>query len=105
MISAYVDKKTTEFLSTPLPNTGMPPHFYVTADKSTNHRVMNQVTMICPVVDGEQQGIPFGMKQVYAHADGTGGTGSALAEAIFRGVRCKAKSLMVSMSMQSFSAP
>ncbi len=29
----FVTKKTVEFLDKPLPNTGMPPHFYVTADK------------------------------------------------------------------------
>jgi hypothetical protein len=27
----------------------MPPHFYITADKSTNRRITNQVTVICPV--------------------------------------------------------
>jgi hypothetical protein len=49
VVCAYIDKKTADFLSTPLPNTGMPPHFYITADKSTNRRITNQVTVICPV--------------------------------------------------------
>eukprot|EP00795_Rhopilema_esculentum_P010702 gene10702-19474_t len=41
----YIDMRTKRFLKMPLPNTGMTPHFYVTADKSTNHRIVNQVTM------------------------------------------------------------
>ena len=83
---AYINKKSTEFLSSPLPNTGMPPHFYVTADKSTNHRVTNQISMVCPVIAGKRQGIPLNMSQVYTNAEGTGGTGDALAETIFRDV-------------------
>ena len=35
----------------------MPPLIYITADKSTNHRVTNQVTVICPVVNGRREGI------------------------------------------------
>jgi hypothetical protein len=34
---AYMKKRSTEFLSSPLPSTGMPPLFYVTGDKSANH--------------------------------------------------------------------
>ena len=83
---AYINKKSAEFLSSPLPNTGMPPHFYVTADKSTNHRVTNQISMVCPVIAGKRQGIPLNMSQVYTNAEGTGGTGDALAETIFRDV-------------------
>ena len=83
---AYINEKSTEFLSSPLPNTGMPPDFYVTADKSTNHRVTNQISMVCPVIAGKRQGIPLNMSQVYTNAEGTGGTGDALAETIFRDV-------------------
>ena len=79
----YIDQKTSSFLATPLPNTGMPPHFYVTADKSTNHRTTNQVTVICPVVNGTRQGIILNAREVYTNSDGTGGTGDALAKSIF----------------------
>ena len=82
----YINKKSTEFLSSPLPNTGVPPHSYVTADKSTNPRVTNQISMVCPVIAGKRQGIPLNMSQVYTNAEGTGGTGDALAETIFRDV-------------------
>ena len=62
---SFIDKETRAFLTKNLPNTGLPPHYYVTADKSTNHRVSNQVTMICPVVDGKRRPIPLGMKHLY----------------------------------------
>ena len=62
---AYIDKKTSVFLSTLLSSTGMPPHFYVTADKSTNHRATNQVTVICPVVNGCREGIVLNAGEVY----------------------------------------
>ncbi len=80
---AYIDKKTSIFLSTPLPSTGMPPHFYVTADKSTNHRATNQVTVICPVVNGCREGIVLDAREVYTSSDGTGGTGGELAKSIY----------------------
>ena len=57
--------KTSDFLATPLANTGMPPHFYLTADKSTNHRITNQVTVICPVVNGTRQGLILNAREVY----------------------------------------
>ena len=78
----YIDQKTPAFLATPLPNTGMPPHFYVTADKSTNHWTTNQVTVISPVVNGTRQGIILNAREVFTNSDGTGGTGDAPAKSI-----------------------
>ena len=80
---AYIGKKTSIFLLTPLPSTGMPPHVYITADKSTNHQVTNQVTVICPVVNGRREGIVLNAREVYTNSDGTGGTGEALAKSIY----------------------
>ena len=95
---AYIDKKTSIFLSTPLPSTGMPPHVYVTADKSTNHRVTNQVTVICPVVNGRREGIVLNAREVYTNSDDTGGTGKALARSIYSDLKknagLKGKSLL-----------
>ena len=51
--NAYITKRLQSFLSAPLPSTGFPPHFYITADKSTNHRVTNQVSMVCAVEKGD----------------------------------------------------
>ena len=79
----YVDSELRKFLCTDLPNTGLPPHFYCTADKSTNHRVTNQVTMICPVVNGIRKGIPLGMEPVYQTFDSAGGRGDELARGIY----------------------
>ena len=71
---AYIDKRTATYHSTCLPSTGMPPHFYVTADKSTNHRITNQVTMVCPIVGGSPQAIPPDACQIYTSSDSAGGT-------------------------------
>ena len=84
---AFIDNRTKQFLTTPLENTGMLPHFYVTADKSTNHRVVNQATMICPVVCGKRQAIPLSITAVYGTSDGDTGRGEKLAEAILSDLR------------------
>lgn len=79
---AYVDKKTTEFLSTPLPNTGMPPHFYTDCrqvHKPPRYEPSHYDLSCC------RQWTPRNFTWHEA-TDGTGGTGSALAEAIFRDV-------------------
>ena len=82
---SFIDKETRAFLTKNLPNTGLPPHYYVMADKSTNHRVSNQVTMICPVVHGKRCPIPLGMKPVYTSSDGCGGKGNQLAGQYLQG--------------------
>ena len=79
---AYIDKEVSKFMSTPLLNTGMPPHFYATGDKSTNHRTTSQVTLICPVVEGQRQAIALNASRVYTNSDGSGGTGPELASMI-----------------------
>ena len=84
---AYIDKEVSKFLTTPLPNTGMPPHFYITGDKSTNHRVTNQVTLICPVVDGRRQAIALNVCKMYQNSDGSGGTGPELATKMIEDVQ------------------
>lgn len=78
-ICSFVDKRVAEFLSTCLPSTGLPPNFYITGDKSTNHRVTNQVTLICPVVNGRRQAIAVNARKVYDDSYGTGGAGPELA--------------------------
>ena len=61
----FINKETREYLQTSLPSTGLPPHYYASADKSTNHRKSNQVTMICPAVEGKKTPISVGMNEVY----------------------------------------
>ena len=72
---AYIDKEVSKFMSTPLPNTGKPPHIYATGDKSTNHRTTSQVTLIFPVVEDQRRAIALNASRVYAKSDGSGGTG------------------------------
>ena len=84
---AYIDKEVSKFLGTPLLNTGMPPHFYITGDKSTNHRVTNQVTLICPVVDGRRQAIASNVCKMYQNSDGSGCTGPELATKMIEDVQ------------------
>ena len=59
---------------------------YVTADKSTNHRVTNQVTVM------------LNAHEVYTNSDGTSGTGEALARSIYsdleKNAGLKGKSLL-----------
>jgi hypothetical protein len=83
----FIDQETKEYLLTNLPNTGLPPHYYVSADKSTNHRVSNQVTMVYPVIEGKKTAIPMGMNPVYSKLDGSGGKGEELAEAISKDLK------------------
>lgn len=81
--NCYIDKELQKFLSTPMPNTGMLPHVYITADKSTNHRFQNLIKAILPVVEGKRKAVPLSLKPVYINADGTGGNVIELAEKIF----------------------
>ena len=80
----FIDKETRDYLQTCLPCTALPPNYYVSADKSANHRKPNQVTMICPVVDGRKTPIPVGMNEVYQASDGSGGRGEELADRIYK---------------------
>lgn len=88
---SYIDQETQQFLSTDLPSTSLPPHFDVTADKSTNHRQSNQATLICPVIDGKRTGIPLGLSRVYTLSDGSGGCGNELAASIFSELKIHTK--------------
>ena len=63
----------------------------MTADKSTNHRITNQVTVICLVVEGKRTAIPISARKVYFNANGTGGTGPELANLIWQDLKEKLK--------------
>ena len=79
----FIDLETTNFLSAKLPNTGLPPHFYCSADKSTNDRICNQAIIIYPVVEGKRAAIPLDVNAVYITSEGEGARGSQLARNIF----------------------
>ena len=62
----YIDKSVSKFLQEPLPSTHLPPHFYVSCDKSTIHRIINQAIMLCPLVEGRRHAIPVSASKVYS---------------------------------------
>ena len=68
----FIDDQTKEFLVKPMPSTNLPPHFYVTADKSTINHTTNQAVMICLVVDGKRAAIPVKAPRVYSANAGSG---------------------------------
>ena len=50
----WCDKRVAEFLSSPLPATKLPPHYYSTSDKSTPNIISNQAISVCPFVNGRR---------------------------------------------------
>jgi hypothetical protein len=65
-ISAWIDRQTATFLLKPLESTSFPPHFFITADKSSPRRLSNQAVMICPMANGEHTAIPINSPIVYS---------------------------------------
>lgn len=55
---------------TPLPNTDLPPHWWITADKSTPGGITNQVVLACPIVQGRRVAIFMGAPEVYDGREG-----------------------------------
>ena len=68
-MQVWVDRQSGSFLAKPLQSTGFPPHFFITADKSTPQRITNQAIMICPVVNGKRVAIPVDSPKVYSSKD------------------------------------
>ena len=65
-MNVWVDQRTASFLAKPMPSTGFPPHFFISADKSTPQRFTNQAIMICPIADGTRVAIPVNSPEVYS---------------------------------------
>lgn len=95
--SSYIVSKVQDYLRTPLASTGLPPAYYITADKSTNHRITNQATMLCFVAGNERQAVPVACREVYTNSDGTGGSLEELARTIIQDVRLFTDSLIQCM--------
>ena len=70
---AYLHKKTTKIMTTPVPLTGLPRHFCTASDKSPPHRVSNHAIMVLL--------IPIAVPPVYEFAEFqvSGGTACHLA--------------------------
>lgn len=94
-VEVWTDREISKFLMNPLPSTRLPPHFFVTLDKSTPQRVTNQAVLICPVVNGHREAIAVSSPAVYyANQDGnnpegnvSGGLASQLADRAYNEVR------------------
>ena len=89
----WINRETERFLCTPLAATKLPPHFYVTSDKSTPHRTTNQAILLCLMVDGRRQAIAVNAPEVYGEAssgvegDVSGATAEELAESLHKEIR------------------
>ena len=59
----HIDRSVSKILQEPLPSTHLPPHFYVSCDKSTIHRITNQSIMLCPLVEGRRRAIPVSVSK------------------------------------------
>ena len=65
-LEKVVDGKIKSWLSTPLPSTLLPPHYWVTADKATPSRTTNQaVLIVARSKDGKPCPIPVEAPAVY----------------------------------------
>lgn len=95
MKAAYIYSlhRTSTYLATPLPNTGLPPHFAVAVDKSTPIRDTNQAIMLLMPFEGKRIAMPIDAPKVYGYSDEehaiTGGTGRDLADQIYGVLRNK----------------
>ena len=89
----WCDRQIELFLLTPLPSTKLPPHFYVTADKSMPNKISNQAVMVCPIIAGHQQAIAVSVPEVYESAelgidgDVSGANAPELATTIYQNVK------------------
>ncbi len=82
----YLSNKTKEVLTSPIPSTGLPPHFSTTSDKSTPAHLSNHAVMVLLMVNGEKTAIPIDSPAVYAFKTESveGGTASELAEQVIK---------------------
>lgn len=64
---AHLLEKTRQLLLTPLPSTGLCPHFSTTSDKSTPSRQSNHAIMIIVGIAGKKLAIPIAADPVYQY--------------------------------------
>jgi len=78
-INVILNEKFSNYLKNDLQCTSMRPHLFLTADKSTKHRITTQIVMLSCVIDGVRQAFPVDLIDVYDTCDGSAGTMSDLA--------------------------
>lgn len=67
--NVWINGETENFLTIPLLSTKLPPHFYITSDKSTPHRITNHAIMMCLMIKGKRCAIPMNAPEVYCDAN------------------------------------
>ena len=61
-----INKHADSWLETPLPSTGLPPHFWSTVDKATLSRATNQaVVLVARDSEGKVYPIPVAAPEIY----------------------------------------
>jgi len=69
-IDTYLDEECSKVLRQPLKSTGMPPHFFISVDKSTPRRETNQALLLLFVNEGKRVAFPVSANVVYKTSDG-----------------------------------
>ena len=66
---SVINKEIRNVMTTCLPSTGLPPHYYLTLDKATVNKRKNQAVIICPMVEGKRIPIAVAAPEVYSRND------------------------------------
>ena len=74
---SVINQKTREVMTTCLPSTGMPPHYYMTLDKATVNKRTNQAVIVCPMIEGRRIPIAVAAPLVYSPDGNSGVTGGS----------------------------
>ena len=74
---SVINQKTREVMTTCLPSTGMPPHYYMTLDKATVNKITNQAVIVCPMIKGRRIPIAVTAPFVYSPDGNSGVTGGS----------------------------
>ncbi|XP_018010566.1 uncharacterized protein LOC108667964 [Hyalella azteca] len=64
--TVVICQRNNQMLLQPLLSTGLPPHFYITADKSTVNRHTNQAILLIVNFNGKRIAVPVGAPPVYS---------------------------------------
>ena len=74
---SVINQKTPEVMTTCLPSTGIPPHYYMTLDKTIVNMRTNQAVIVCPMIEGRRIPIAVAAPLVYSPDNNSGVTGGS----------------------------
>ena len=84
---AVINKEVKKKLTACLPATNLPPHYYMTVDKATVNKRLNQAVIICPILEGKRVPIAVGAPEVYKAQDDGSVRGGTLSDAGNQAIR------------------